>query len=436
MLAKHAFQNIKYLKQLSSSYALMAANYTIFFFLTPLMLNKFGDEQYSIWLLLSNLILYFALSNFGMAPAFTIELPKVKNDKLATDKLLNTVLFSLLIASASTSLIFGIIEIYLPSIFKINDNILTVTRLTFLFFFLTFLVNIIGSLFDNILIASNEIIKKNLIEISKVTLTGCISIAMVFWGGNLVSIAASNYIVSFCFFFVTFYTCKKIIHFKVNIAMFDFELFRKLVTPSSYFFIISIVSLIIFYSDNLLISKLKGVEYVGLYAITYRLSDVCLKIITKLTSTKYPKILKLAADKNYPEILKLHNKLILLNLVVAIPACAILFFLGKDILHLWLGANHHIDENIIRVFSFFTLSMIMAQNTGLFIIGIGIHKRFAYMGIAEAVLNLVLSYILFQYFDLVGIALGTLFAHLLTNGWFAYFEFYRFIRSNQNTETT
>lgn len=436
MLIEQAIKNIKYLKQLSSSYFLMATNYIIFFFLTPLMLNKLGNEQYGIWLLLSNIIMYFTLSNFGIAPAFTIELPKVRKDKLATDKLLNTVLLSLILAAVLTSLIFIVLEFYLQEIFSINTNILNTTRITFLFFYLTFTVNIIGSLFDNILISSNEIIKKNAIEILKISITGGISILLVLNEWSLIHIAGSNFLIGLVFFFVTFYTCKKVIRFKINLSLFDFELFKKLINPSWYFFVISIVGLVVFYSDNLLISKLKGVEYVGLYAITYRISDVCLKIITKISNTKYPKVIQLSADKKYPELLKLHNKLFLLNLITAVPICSILFFFGKDIIQLWLGSNHDINEGILRIFSIFTLSMILAQNTGMFVIGLGIHQRFAYMGVAEATLNLLLSYLFFQYFDLLGIALGTLTAHLLTNGWFAYFEFFRFIRTQKYNSLT
>ena len=69
----------------------------------------------------------------------------------------------------------------------------------------------------------------------------------------------------------------------------------------------------------------------------------------------------------------------------------------------------------------------MAGILGILLGGLGIHKRFAYMGLVEALLNLILSYTFYQYLDLTGIALGTLIAHLLTNGWFGYYEFFTFV---------
>jgi O-antigen/teichoic acid export membrane protein len=405
----------------------MLVNYTIFFFLTPLMLNKLGEEQYSIWLLLSNIILYFSLSNFGLFNAFSVELPKVKESKTDTDRLVNTVLFSLLGIGCLSSFFFILLEVSIHHFFKIHPDFLFITQLSLLFFFLTFLISLIGGMFDYILISTNHLVSKNLIEIAKVTCIGGASIVLVVMGKSIVYISVANFLFTFAFFFITFYTCKKVLKYKVNMHMFDLSLLKKLTSPSWHYFIMGIAGMLVFYSDNLLISKLKGVEFVGLYAVTYRLTDVCLKVISRLSATKYPKIITLASEKNYKGLLKLHNRLLMMNLAITLPICGIIFFFGKDILTLWLGNKYVYNVTILRTFAFFTLFMVCAQNTGTFIGGLGIHKRFAYMGLAEGAVNLILSYLLYQYFDLAGIALGTLFAHVLTNGWFGYFEFYRFI---------
>jgi O-antigen/teichoic acid export membrane protein len=426
-LQHYFFTNVRYVRHLGGGYLLMFVNYAIFFFLTPLMLNKLGQEQYSIWLLLSNVILFFSLSNFGLSSTFGIELPKVQNDKWETDRLLNTLLFSLLGISALSSLVFIVFNFNIDIIFKSDARYVYLIQITFLFFFLAFLVSFIGSLFDTILVATGNLATKNRIDIARVICIGISSILLVIFNQSIVSIAFSNFFFTTIFFFVTFYSCKKIIKYKVDYKMFDWRLFKKILSPSWHYFLAGIAGMIVFYSDNLLISKLKGVEFVGIYAITYRLSDVCLKIIQKISYTKYPKIIALSTTKKYPEILKLHNKLFLLNILVTAPVCLGLFFFGKDILILWLGNKHDYNNDIIRVFSIFTFFMVSSQNTGLFISGLGIHKRAAYMGMVEGGVNLALSYILFQYYDLMGIALGTLFAHLLTNGWFMYYEFFRFI---------
>ncbi len=427
MFRKYTRQNIRYVKQLGSNYVQMLANYLIFFFLTPLMLNNLGQEQYGLWLLLSTVILYFSLSNFGLATSFGVHLPKVKDNKLETDKLLNTVLFTLLCISVVASLFFLLLEYHIGFFLNISDKYKTTAQISLLFFFLTFLVTLLGSIFDNILVATNHLLTKNVIETLKTILIGVMSIVLVKYNTSIVPIAVSNFVFTLLFFFITFYSCKKVIRYKVNFRMFDKKVLKNLFIPSIHYFLMGIASLLVFYSDNILISRLKGVEYIGLFAITYRLSDVCTKVLTKISVTKYPKVILLSSQQDYRGILKLHNRLLLVNIAVTLPVCLVLFFFGKDILVLWLGAKYQYNVAILRIFSIFTFFMVCAQNTGTFIGGLGIHKRFAYMGMAEAFLNVGLSYLFFQYFDLTGIALGTLCAHLLTNGWFGYFEFYRFI---------
>jgi O-antigen/teichoic acid export membrane protein len=429
MIQKLARQNAKYLKQLSSNYLLMLVNYVVFFFLTPLMLNKLGKEQYSIWLLMSNIIMYFSLSNFGMLSTLTVEVPKVKESKEATDKLLNTVLISLLSVATFTFLVFIFLEWKLEYIIKIDPKFVPITQTTLFFFFLTFLVTLITGIFDNILIATHHIVKKNSIDILRTIAIGLSSITLIATGFSIIEVAVSNFIFTTAFFFATFYSSKKVFRFKVNFAKFDLDVLKKLLSPSWHYFIISIVSLFVFYSDNLLISKLKGVEYVALFAVMYRLSDVCLKIISKITFTKFPKILDLAIRKDYYAIAGLHKKLMLLNLAVAIPTCFVLFFFGIDILKLWLGNKYEFNISILRIYSVFTLFMVCAQSSAHFLNALEYNQKVSYMGVAEAILNIVLSYILFQYLDLTGIALGTLLAHLLTNGWYMHQQFYSFINS-------
>jgi O-antigen/teichoic acid export membrane protein len=55
----------------------------------------------------------------------------------------------------------------------------------------------------------------------------------------------------------------------------------------------------------------------------------------------------------------------------------------------------------------------------------GLHKEVSWVVLIEAVLNVLLSVLLAKEYGLIGIAMGTLIAHIITNNWFTPYWFYR-----------
>ena len=401
----------------------MFANYGTLFFLTPFLIHKLGTENYGIWLLVSNIINYFNLTNLGFNTSFTVEFPKVKEKKEELDKLFNTVFFTLIYLSMVAIVVF--IGLYLNfDIFKISRTNLDTAKNTFLIVFLIFTLNLITTLFDSILFITNNINTKNIFDVVRVLLIGISTFLIVKFGYSIVEIAFGNLLITLVYQFFVFKAAKKVANFSVDPSKFDRQILKKMFSSSWHYFIIGLGNQVVFFSDNILISILKGVSYVSMYATMYRLTDVSLKLISKIVDTKYPKIVQLNSENRFVDLLKLHNKLLKITFIVSFPVFVILFFWGVDLIKLWIGDQYFLDDRILKIFAVFLMMYTCLHVTGLFIVGMGIHRRVSYMVSIEAILNLTLSYLFFLRWDLIGIALGTFIAHLLTLAWFVYYEFY------------
>lgn len=182
-------------------------------------------------------------------------------------------------------------------------------------------------------------------------------------------------------------------------------LLKEMLKPSLHYFIITVSALIVLSSDNIIISSFIGIGSVAFYAIGYKLVDVSQKIFFKIVDVMIPDIARLDKERNYNAILKLHNKMLFLSIFLGLVGYGILFFYGIDFLQWWVGKKYVLDENIFRIFIAF--GMVHA----------GVH--------VSAILNVVLSIILLRYYGLLGVAMGTLLAHLLTSGWFTTWWFYK-----------
>ncbi len=109
-----------------------------------------------------------------------------------------------------------------------------------------------------------------------------------------------------------------------------------------------------------------------------------------------------------------------------------MFVYGTDIIELWVGKEYTLDVDIFRIFVLFGMWHTWVHVSAIFNVAMGTHKQTSYMGMLNAILNIVLSIILLEDYGLMGIALGTLISHIATNGWFTNYWFYKTIRFKIN----
>ena len=162
-------------------------------------------------------------------------------------------------------------------------------------------------------------------------------------------------------------------------------------------------------------------------------------IIFKIVDVLIPNIAVLNTDKKYEELLKLHNKMMLISMSISTPAFLFLYFANQWILTWWLGEGNVLSEDIMTIFILFSYTHICVHVSSIFIAAIGIHREIAYAGIIEIFLNIIFSIIFLNIWGLLGIALGTLVAHLFVSVWFVTYWFYKninkFIKQNSMKDT-
>lgn len=420
-------QNQNFIKHLSSTYLIMLVNYAALFFLTPYTWKQLNTEEFGIWVLLTTIITYFGLSNMGFLQSLLTELPKRRDNPQELNKLVSTVFYSLLGFSALGLVVAFVIYWGMEHFFKISPENVRVAKLAFWPAYGTFLLSFISSVFYNIMLSSSKIVEKNFLELLKIIFSNLLIFLMVKMGYGLIGIVWATFGVTLVYVIALYVQAKKILDFRLSHHYYDKITFREMAKPSLYYFLIGIGYQIVFYSDNLLIGKLAGTAFVAVYAQTYRIPDIALKFIMKISDMKLPKITTLNSQHKYSELLQIHNRLLVFTAGVALPAFLFLYFLGIKVLEIWLQDDTgRFDPMIMRIFAFYMLIHAILHVPSAFLTGMGVHKRVSYFSLIEAGLNIVLSLIFYQWIGLAGIALGTLTASLPSLV-FVLYEFYGYI---------
>lgn len=416
--------NKKYIFDLGSSYLVILLNIIIPIILTPYLLEKLGTELYGLWILLSTIIVYFQLSNFGINTSYLKEISKKPNQKILNEYT-NTTLFFLLFCAFIVGIIFTGMLLNLENIFIINENTINTAQWVFTVLFFIFALRLLATLFDAILFAYGFLSLKNFIIIFTTSLTAILTYVVLELGYSLFEIALIHFFFSFLTLLIYLLVSIHVTKIKLNFKYFKFDILISLLKPSLHYFVISVAIMVSFYSDNVVISSFISLSAVAIYSVAYKVVNISEKILFKIVDIMFPSISKLFHEKKYDELLIKHNKILLISLGLGFIGYGTLYFFGISIIHLWVGEEYTVDTGVFYFLLAFAFIHIWNHVSSVFVMAAGFHREVSYSVILEAILNVTLSIILLKYYGLMGVAMGTFFAHLVTNNWFATFWFYK-----------
>ena len=101
-------------------------------------------------------------------------------------------------------------------------------------------------------------------------------------------------------------------------------------------------------------------------------------------------------------------------LLVALPLCLGLMFLGQQFITLWMGPAYADSAVILMVLTIPQFGSMSQYASATVLVGMARHRALAYITLAEAVANLVLSIFLIRKMGLMGVAWGMAIPHLIS----------------------
>ena len=219
-----------------------------------------------------------------------------------------------------------------------------------------------------------------------------------------------NILVGCVFTFLFFKKNKKI---KPSFTAFSKEKVKDLMGLSLAFFGIQLCMIIIFTTDNLIISKLLGPSEVTNYDIVYKLFQVTITISVIAQDPFWALYTDAFQKKDFSWIKKTIirlNKLFIAFIFVITG----LFFVSKHIIKIWIQRDLEIATNLILFMSIFVLIRVYGTIYMTFLNSVGKVKLQFWLYFFGAIINIPLSIYLVKTFDLgsSGVILGTVFSIL------------------------
>ena len=194
---------------------------------------------------------------------------------------------------------------------------------------------------------------------------------------------------------------------------------RELLSYSAFFALDSIIVLIVFKTDEIVIASTIGTAAVATYAIIGQASRAVMNGASRISSTLYPSYAALAQKQEFAELRRIFRRAMDGTLYIS-AGFAVLFmaFVGQ-LVERWLSLPAgDVPDGIVWGLGGIILTAAPVSVASKYIAGVGLIQRVAVISIIEGASNLALSLVLVRQIGLSGVALGTLVSQALTTTWF------------------
>lgn len=386
------------------------------FVMVPVTLNYLGTQDYGIWLTLSSVIAWISFFDVGFGNGLRNKLAEAiaLNDKTLARTYVSTayagltglVLLLMLIALAVNTFIDWNSLLIAPAERTYDLNALAVILI------LLISLRMILKLVSVILIADRRTALGSIFE----PLAGILSLTAILILSNYTSQASlDNFILIVSVIPVIVYMIATIIIFKgeyawlkPDIKLVKREYLGKLTNLGVKFFIIQIAVLVIFSTDNLIITRISGSAAVAQYNIAYKYFSIATMVFTIIMTPMWSSYTQAYTLNNKDWIRKANKRIIFIWMTISVMV--ILMLVGSQKFYtLWIGDKISIPLLLSILMGVFALISTWNNIFVYFINSTGKITFQLYTSVIAAIVNIPLSIYLAKDFELgpAGVILAT-----------------------------
>jgi len=397
----------------SSSFA-MIVPMILNFILIPISIKYWGSAQYGVLAIIANIVVYVSNTNLGLTATATIlmnkssDLIKKRTIFIKTKKLLFLVcgvgvliLLVLYIKDKEFILLFASVP---KGITLISSGAMFVTLL---FLLLKLPLSLNSSAFTGFHKAYIDNYFKVFVSLS----TPISFLVTLYLKQNLLFFACLSGVVSTLILLIENMYLRKSILSKVEMknGLFQDEETHYSFLMKTGFLCLSggIANVIVQNTDNVVIGKIMGVQFVTSYSVLFRIFTMSFLIIYMINSSIIPILGKEIGNKNSEAINEIYRGSFLSVLFVGgfvwIGSVAWL----KSFVIVWVGSSNFAGYWVLFFLGGYAFLFCIVNLNYIFVNSFNLVKEAQYVVWIEAGINLIFSIILCKYWGLVGIAFGT-----------------------------
>ena len=372
-------------------------NFLALMAIVPVTIKYLGENQYGVWLTLSSVFMWLGNLDFGIGNGLRNKLAEsfAKEDFQSARKYLSTAYAVFAIGILSSLLIYLVIHPFINWVFILNAGNFEVKSLNnfvlivFVLFAFQFLLRLLTSLIN----ADQKPALNGFITLCINVLTLAVVIMLYFLSKS--SLYLYGFVISLLPFVVLLIASYVLFKGRYkNIApafkYIDFKSSRSLVSLGMQFFIIQIAALIVFATDNLIITHLYDPSQVTVYNIAHKYFFFITLVFNVFLSPFWSAFTDAFVKKDFEWIKQVVKRLVQVWSLLSLGTI-IMILMSDFVYKIWIGGEITIPFSLSVAMGIFMIISNWNNIFAFFLNGVGKIRLQFYYSIFAAVINIPLS---------------------------------------------
>lgn len=406
------------------SYIHIILNMCIQLLFTPVMLNLLGQSEYGLYTLVESVVSYLSLLSFGMNGAyirFYIRTKKEGDDK-AVERL-NGMFLCVFILMSIIALVAGFILVqFTPQILgeKLSPEEHSTASVLMCMFVINLAITFPLSVFDSIISAHEKFIFQKVLLIFSTLLKPLICLPLLFSGYGSVMIITISLAINVVKLVFNIWYCLVKLNVKFAFNNFNYTLLKEIAVFSSFIFINMIIDQVNWSVDKYILGRVSGTKEVAVYGVSSVINIAFLSFSSAVAAVLIPQVNRIVSENSKDMTKKLTELFVKTGriqfMILGLISSGFVIFGKYFVTNIYVTEEY---ENSYYAALFLILpSMIpLIQNIGIEIQrAVNKHKFMAYVYLAMAVINVIISIPFAMKWGSVGAAAGTAISMLVANG--------------------
>jgi O-antigen/teichoic acid export membrane protein len=399
---------------IASNYAVLAAQVGFLLAMTPYIVHRLGAPTFGAWAIALAVAGYLRLLDLGISPA-TARFVAAAKDSAALSAVADTSI-TVLSGIALLALAAGLgVAVASPSLFPHVEGLQAALFVTAV----STAIQIPLAAFANVLFGLQRIAERNAAVLVRVLASIVAIVAVVESGGGLVAFVLAVACVEVAVAVgQALYCVFAIPGLRLRFPVVERTLLREFGSFSLAILGLSVATQLAFYSDGIVIGIALTATAVAVYTVAMRVVDGASQLLSQFSDVFMPVFARAEAFDQAGRARAILDVGTRATLVVGYPFVATLIGLAEPLVVAWLGDSFRPAWIPLALLAGGLAFGAPLRFGVLWAIAAARHRRVALYALLDSLLNIGLSIALVGPLDINGVALATLIALALSNGWF------------------
>lgn len=388
------------------------------FVYTPIMLRLLGQSEYGLYSLANSVVGYLSLLSFGLGSTIVRYVAKYRaeGNKEQEEKVIG--LFIAMYSVLALFVLIGgwIISCNVAPIFHRGLTELEIRKIAILVRIMAFntAISFPISVFGSIVMAHEKYIYRQTVNILSTVAAPCCNLIALYLGFGSIGLSIVTTIIQFMMLPLNAFYCFKVLKIHPRFHGLPIKLIRELVQFSVFIFLGSVVDMLFWTTDKVILGMLASTSVVAVYNIGSSFNTMLTNISTAFSGVLTPKVTVMITKDATPEQLtELFIRVGRLQYLIIGLALSGFIVFGKEFIFLWAGPIYE-EAYYIALVTLIPLSVPLIQNTGIsIVVAQNKHQFRSIVYLVIAVFNVISTYLIVPRWGGLGAAICSGFSYAI-----------------------